>query len=74
MAFVSPPYGDLFDYAWQVDGQAVATGPVGMLQVPAASPSPGGRRAAHGAGDAGVRQYPDPALPHVPPTLTSSAH
>lgn len=70
-AIVSPPYTDLFDFEWQIDGRPVpgATTPTLMK---AASDFP---RTADGihkvtATARGARQYPDPDQPHIPPTLS----
>lgn len=66
-AFLSPPYTDLFDFEWGINGMAVDghTGPT--LQVAASELLQVNRvqLTAHG-----VREYPDPDQPHLPPTLS----
>jgi hypothetical protein len=59
-AFIDPPYTDLYDFDWTVDGKVVATGARQTYQVAA--------NALGGTGNhqvsvlaRGVRQYPDPA-------------
>lgn len=72
-AVVSPPYTDLFDFEWAIDGRTVTGYSEPVLQWAAGElPASTGRRhrvdvIAHGA-----REYPDPEQPHVPPTLAVS--
>ncbi|MCC7106400.1 MAG: PPC domain-containing protein [Chloroflexi bacterium] len=67
-AYLDPPFSDLFDFAWEVDGQRLgdAWGPVAQLPRPDVG-SHSIRVTAIGA-----RQYPDRTLPHMPPTLSAS--
>jgi hypothetical protein len=69
-AFVAPPFGDLFEFEWQVDGQRVA-GPAREIVQRAASDLSGGPSGEHTVRVAarGVRPYPDPAQPEIPPTI-----
>ncbi|MFN8523100.1 MAG: hypothetical protein U0821_08345 [Chloroflexota bacterium] len=73
-AVISPPYVDLFDFQWQIDGRPVggATDPV--FQVPAASipRTPDGMHKVRVTA-LGARDYPDPDTPpqsRRPPTLS----
>jgi len=72
-AFLSPPFTDLYDFAWEIDGVSVpeALGPT--LQV-AVSDLPAGTGSQHRARvrAIGVRESPDPdpAFRQMPPTLT----
>jgi hypothetical protein len=72
-AFVSPPYSDLFDFDWQLDGRPADDAARGTLQV-AASDLPAGRGGQHRVSVTarGMREYPDPdpRFRHVPPTLS----
>jgi hypothetical protein len=71
-AILSPPYGDLFDYAWTLDGQPLALEPSAFLyQIPVEElpRTPGGQHTIQLAA-IGARYYPDPGLTHLPPTLT----
>jgi hypothetical protein len=70
-AFIDPPYTDLYDFDWSIDGKVVATGARQTYQVAAS--------ALGGAGNhqvsvlaRGVRQYPDPAAyqPLLPPDIS----
>ena len=67
-AFVTPPYSDLFDFEWQIDGRTLP-GETGLTVLRAGSDLKAGdhkvRVTARGA-----REYPDPAQPHMPPTLS----
>jgi hypothetical protein len=72
-AFVSPPYSDLFDFEWSLDGQPMPgnlreTMQVAVPDLPVRS---GGNHRVEVTAR-GVRQYPDPdpAFRHVPPTLS----
>jgi hypothetical protein len=72
-AFVSPPYSDLFEFDWRIDGQSLGDGWRETVQVPVPdlSPRPGGAHRVEVTAR-GVREYPDPdpAFRHVPPTLS----
>ncbi len=68
--FMSPPFADLFDFDWQIDGQAVAAGWGPQLQraatdLPRTSGEHRVRVTARGA-----RPYPDPDQPEIPPTIS----
>jgi hypothetical protein len=67
-AYVLPPFGDLFEMEWSVDGKWIANGPV--AQMPAFDLS-GGRLGGHDirVSARGVRAYPDPDQPETPPSL-----
>lgn len=67
-AYLDPPFSDLFDWVWEVDGQRLweFDGPVAQLP----RPSPGSHAVRVTA--VGARQYPDRTLPHFPPTLSAS--
>jgi hypothetical protein len=71
-AFLSPPYSDLFDFEWELDGNrmADATGPVVQVPVPALEKTALGIHKIK-ATARGVREYPDPEQTHMPPTLTT---
>jgi len=69
-AYVLPPFGDLFEFEWSGNGQQIAgTGPV--VQVPALDLT-GGRPGGHDVrvSARGVRAYPDPDQPEIPPALS----
>jgi hypothetical protein len=66
-AHLSPPFNDLFDFEWQIDGQAAGTGPV--IQRPYADlpkTSTGVHKVTMTA--KGAREYrdPDPQFNHLP--------
>jgi hypothetical protein len=71
-AFLSPPYTDLYDFDWEVDGVAMpeATGLTLQLPVSELPAAVGGQHRARLTAR-GVRPYPDPdpAFRHIPPTL-----
>jgi len=69
-AYVLPPFGDLFEFEWSVDGRRLpATGPT--AQSPAAELAPG-QAGGHDVRVVarGARPYPDPDQPEIPPTLS----
>jgi hypothetical protein len=70
-ALVSPPYSDLFDFEWQVDGQP-ADDSNGVILQRLAGDLPGGSQVEHHVRVTarGARPYPDPAQPSVPPTVS----
>jgi hypothetical protein len=72
-AFVSPPYSDLFNFEWQLDGQPMADAVHETLQV-AASDLPAATGSEHRVRVTarGARPYPDPdpRYRQVPPTLS----
>ena len=72
-AFLSPPYSDLYDFDWEVDGVSQPDADRQTLQVPVPdlSVAAGGRHRARVTAR-GVREYPDPdpAFRQIPPTLT----
>ena len=63
-AAVSPPYTDLFDFDWQLDGQPVPAGSVTNIQSPTQA-LPKGAVGEHKVRVTarGARPYPDPAQP-----------
>jgi hypothetical protein len=70
-AFVAPPYTNLFDFEWELDGQRVPNAAEATVQVAAADlPSVSGPHRIRVTAR-GVREYPDPdpRFRHVPPTL-----
>jgi hypothetical protein len=68
-AFLAPPFGDLFDYEWQVDGQQVGgAGAVAQRAAVEIAPSAGGEHRVRVV-VRGARAYPDPAQSQTPPTL-----
>ena len=69
-AFVSPPFTDLFDFEWSIDGQPVAgaIGPVVQRPFADLPKTPGGQHVVRLTGR-GVREYKDPTDPtynHLP--------
>ena len=72
-AYLSPPYSDLFDFEWEIDGRPVPGNLRETLQV-ALADLPAGAHGEHHVRvmARGVRAYPDPdpAFRHVPPTLS----
>jgi hypothetical protein len=71
-AFLSPPYTDLFDFSWALDGRPLQLDPSSVLyQIPveALPDAPGGKHAVQ-VKAIGARYYPDPLLTHLPPTLS----
>jgi hypothetical protein len=70
-AFVSPPYSDLFDFEWEIDGQPVP-GAGGVTIHRAASDFQKTLDGMHRVRVTarGARDYPDPDQPHRPPTLS----
>jgi hypothetical protein len=69
-AFVAPPFGDLFEFEWHVDGQRVA-GPAREIVQRAATDLSGVPSGEHTVRVTarGARPYPDPAQPEIPPTI-----
>jgi hypothetical protein len=68
-ALLSPPYSDLFDFDWEVDGRPVAPGGRQTLQWSARELGAGEHRLRVVA--RGARPYPDPDQPVVPPTVVA---
>lgn len=64
-AFIDPPFTDLFDFAWEVDGKAVPDSNAPVIQAGGMSI---GRHTVKLTA-VGARDYPDPDRPHRPPTL-----
>jgi hypothetical protein len=69
-AFVSPPYTDLYDFAWELDGKPVAGETAPTLQTATADlvKTADGVHKVRVTG-IGAREYPHPTLTHIPPTL-----
>ncbi|MFN8636887.1 MAG: hypothetical protein U0893_23820 [Chloroflexota bacterium] len=69
-AYVSPPFEDLFEFSWSVDGRGIgASGSI--AQMPALEIGRGGSHEVRVTAR-GARAYPDPDQPDVPPTLMAS--
>ena len=69
-AYVLPPFGDLFEFEWSVDGRRLAaTGPTAQSL---ASEREVGQATGHDVRVVarGARPYPDPDQPEIPPTLS----
>jgi hypothetical protein len=66
-ATLSPPYTDLFDFEWQLDGQPFGEN-ANVVQLP--RPTSGAHRVVLIA--RGARAYPDRTLPEFPPTLSAT--
>jgi hypothetical protein len=69
-AFVSPPYTDLYDFKWELDGKPLPGETTPILQTAATDLV----KTADGvhkvrATAVGAREYPHPTLSHIPPTL-----
>jgi hypothetical protein len=73
-AFVSPPYTDLFDFEWELDGQRIPGAEIPTVQLPARALLGDGARGTHSVRVTarGARAYPDPEQTHIPPTLSVS--
>jgi hypothetical protein len=68
-AIVSPPFTDLFDFEWRIDGKPVPDSNQPTIQAPVQALSGGPHTVSVVA--RGAREYPDPDQPHTPPTLTA---
>jgi len=68
-AYMMPPFGDLFEYEWTVDGKSI-TGWGSVAQIPSTDLGAGSHEVRVRA--RGARPYPDPDQPDVPPTLTAT--
>jgi len=70
-AFVSPPYTDLYDFKWELDGKLIPGSTTPILQTAAVDlvKSADGRHKVR-ATAIGAREYPHPTLSHIPPTLS----
>jgi hypothetical protein len=66
-ATVDPPFSDLFDFSWTIDGQPFEEN-AQVIQLP--RPSRGAHTVLVVA--RGARYYPDLTLPELPPTLSAS--
>jgi hypothetical protein len=66
-AVVNPPFTDLFDFSWSLDGQPIGEN-YHVVQFP--RPSSGPHTVLVVA--RGARQYPDRSLPEFPPTLSAT--
>ncbi len=72
-AFVDPSFTDLFDFAWELDGQLLPNSNEPVLQLPASAlGEPMFGRHTVKVVAIGARQYPDPDRPHMPPTLSAT--
>src|SRR5262249_2238196 len=65
-AFISPPYTDLFDFSWELDGAPVAgeTTPVMQRATADLPKTPNGEHTIRVTA-AGARRYPHPTLSHI---------
>ncbi|MCC7105293.1 MAG: hypothetical protein IT307_09135 [Chloroflexi bacterium] len=66
-AFIDPPFTDLFDFAWEIDGKPLPDSNMPVIQM--GRPSLGRHTVKLTA--VGARDYPDPDHPHRPPTLSA---
>jgi hypothetical protein len=69
-AFVSPPYTDLYDFTWELDGVTLPGETTPLIQTAAtdlAQTADGVHKVRVTA--IGAREYPHPTLSHIPPTL-----
>lgn len=66
-AYVSPPYTDLFDFSWEIDGKPVPDSNIYTIQqpVPGLAKTPSGQHTVKVTAK-GARVYPDPDQPSVP--------
>ena len=67
-AVVTPPYSDLFDFEWQIDGRTLPNENGVTVQRAGSDLKAGDHKVRVTA--KGAREYPDPAQPHIPPTLS----
>ncbi|HEY1291742.1 MAG TPA: hypothetical protein VGJ60_01510 [Chloroflexota bacterium] len=69
-AFVSPPYTDLYDFKWELDGVALPgeTTPIVQTATTDLPKTSDGKHKVRVTA-IGAREYPDPFLSHIPPTL-----
>jgi hypothetical protein len=65
-ATASPPYNDLFDFQWSVNGRPVPGATDTVFQVPASQVASAGGRGQVSVTATGARVYPDPDQPHTP--------
>ena len=71
-AFVSPPYNDLFDFEWTLDGEPVSGSSPEIVQraVSQLGGAPDGQHTVRVTAR-GARAYPDPDQPAIPPTISA---
>ena len=71
-AFVSPPYTDLFDFEWTLDGEPVSGSSPELMQraVTQLPATPDGQHVVRVTAR-GARAYPDPDQPAVPTSLSA---
>jgi hypothetical protein len=62
----SPPYNDLFDFQWFINGQPVPGATDLVFQAPASRFAQPGGQGSVAVKAQGARTYPDPDQPHVP--------
>jgi hypothetical protein len=69
-AFVSPPYTDLFDFKWEIDGQPIPGQITPIVQTATTDlvKTADGKHKVRVTA-VGARDYPDAFLTHTPPTL-----
>ena len=70
IAFVSPPYTDLYDFTWELDGAVVPGESASILQKATSdlAQTQNGEHAVRVTA-VGARDYPHELLAHTPPTL-----
>lgn len=74
-AFVSPPYTDLYDFAWRLDGADIPGADGAILQMAQTElPKTTGGQHTIQVDATGARVYPDPEQPSIPPNLTTSCN
>jgi hypothetical protein len=70
-AFMTPPYTDLFDFNWVLDGQPRPDMTTPIFQIPTSDlPKTAGGKHVIQLTALGARPYPDPLMPSMPPTLS----
>lgn len=70
-AYVLPPFVDLFDVEWTVDGRSLGDGPSVQAWAFSLGTGRGGPHEVQAVAR-GARPYPDPDQPDVPPTIAAS--
>jgi hypothetical protein len=69
-ALVTPPYTDLFDFDWEIDGRSLESSTMSAIRRTGAELGVGQHQIRVTA--RGVRPYPDPDQPEMPPTLIAT--
>jgi hypothetical protein len=68
-AVVSPPYTDLYDFSWTIDGKPVPDNATPTVMSPASALGAPGSEHTVAVQARGARVYPDPDQPSIPPNL-----